>query len=141
MPYGATYGVDGAVTVHFPYDKQFIERLKDTVPARYRTYCPPAKAWTVHEPYRDRVIAMLVQWFPDVRWRRRTESRPAPTPIRALDQAFADLHLLPSAPPTLVEAAFRTMAKTAHPDKGGNEELMRRLNAAVETLRDRRVAS
>lgn len=48
--------------------------------------------------------------------------------------AYGVLHLQPTAPPELVKAAYRVMARTHHPDAGGSEEAMKRINAAYESL-------
>ena len=39
----------------------------------------------------------------------------------AIEVAFATLHLLPSAPPELVQAAHRTLVKIHHPDVAGGD--------------------
>lgn len=46
--------------------------------------------------------------------------------------AFADLHLLPSAPTELVKAARRIVAKQLHPDRGGDHRKMVASNLAAE---------
>jgi hypothetical protein len=49
--------------------------------------------------------------------------------------AFAMLSLLPSAPLCVVQASYRALAKGTHPDYGGSEVKMKRLNAAYEVAR------
>jgi len=51
---------------------------------------------------------------------------------------YATLGVLPSAPREVVEAAYRTLAKAAHPDTGGSAERMRVLNAAIASIRKER---
>lgn len=46
----------------------------------------------------------------------------------------AALHLLPSAPIQVVKAAYRALALIHHPDKGGSNDRMRELNAALEAI-------
>jgi hypothetical protein len=70
-------------------------------------------------------------------WQRGASPPPQPQPIRHHDRDFAVLHLLPSAPPTLIEAAFRCLSKELHPDRGGSHEAMIELNQAVSALRIR----
>jgi len=49
--------------------------------------------------------------------------------------AHATLHLLPSAPPELIRAAFKCLAQLHHPDKqGGDEEIMKRISDAYQRL-------
>lgn len=60
-------------------------------------------------------------------WSSSTTQRHVPSDVL---NAFAALHLLPSAPPAVVKAAFRALAGIAHPDHGGAHDAMLRLNAA-----------
>jgi curved DNA-binding protein CbpA len=56
----------------------------------------------------------------------------------ALPKAYVTLGVLPSAPRTVIEAAYRALAKGAHPDVGGSEARMQALNAAMATIRKER---
>lgn len=49
-----------------------------------------------------------------------------------VEAAFTTLHLLPDAPVELVQAARRTLARTAHPDVGGDSPAMRKINTAAD---------
>jgi curved DNA-binding protein CbpA len=49
--------------------------------------------------------------------------------------AYETLHLLPTAPPELVTAAYRCLAQRHHPDRGGDDEAMVCLNTAVACIR------
>jgi curved DNA-binding protein CbpA len=48
--------------------------------------------------------------------------------------AYAVLHLLPTAPPELIKAAYRCLAMIHHPDRGGDTEAMQRINSAYAGL-------
>ncbi len=52
-----------------------------------------------------------------------------------LATAYAALHLLPTAPPELVQVAHRWAARAHHPDRGGTAARMSAINAAIETIR------
>jgi hypothetical protein len=52
-------------------------------------------------------------------------------PLSARDP-FEVLGLRPDAPQTLIEAAYKTLAKERHPDVGGSHEAMEELNEAKE---------
>jgi len=73
----------------------------------------------------------------------RREPYRRPEPIRTSDHRLATLHLLPSAPPELVEAAYRCLSKLHHPDRVAPSERDRAhremvaVNAAYTELRDR----
>jgi curved DNA-binding protein CbpA len=47
---------------------------------------------------------------------------------------YVTLHLLPSAPPEVVKAAYKALAVLNHPDKGGETEVMQRINDAYRRL-------
>ncbi len=57
---------------------------------------------------------------------------------RIIDEKYADawaeLWLRPGAPREVIDAAFRALARLHHPDSGGSEEAMQRLNAAYRTI-------
>jgi hypothetical protein len=64
---------------------------------------------------------------------------PAQTPpggSRQIPPHYAILHLDPSAPLEVAEAAYRALARKTHPDAGGSTEQMQRLNAAIERIRE-----
>ena len=48
------------------------------------------------------------------------------------------LGLLPGADLEVAEAAYRTLARRHHPDRGGDPDVMRRLNWAIQEIRERR---
>ena len=54
----------------------------------------------------------------------------------AIEAAFATLHLLPSAPPELVQAAHRTLVKIHHPDVAGGDGQTMVQPAAYKRLDD-----
>lgn len=47
-----------------------------------------------------------------------------------LENASAVLHLRPGAPPEVIQAVYRTLAKMHHPDVGGNTDVMAEINDA-----------
>ena len=50
-------------------------------------------------------------------------------------EAAQTLHVAPDAPLAVAEAAWRALSKSAHPDAGGSDAAMARLNAAIDTIR------
>lgn len=82
----------------------------------------------------EKILALLYrQMFPPP----AAPSPPPPLPSepRQIPPHYALLHLDPSAPLEVAEAAYRALAKRAHPDAGGSTETMRRLNEAIEVIR------
>jgi hypothetical protein len=136
------------VELSTPYNADFVAALKGAIPARHRRWDPESKAWSVFgnsRQWADHAVALLLDYFPNAHIAERPERTPGPwqaCPPHALatDPDFAALHLLPSAPPALVVAAYKILAKYCHPDRGGTEEQMRSLNLAMDHLRQRGAA-
>jgi hypothetical protein len=130
----ATYDAEGGVELAFPYKRLLVDLLKNEIPAYARTYDPEEKTWWVAAPYAQLAVDLLKSCFSDARIERPSSRKPEPEPIRGTDRAFAVLHLLPTAPPALVDAAFRCLAKLHQRDRGGDVETMKRLNEARDQI-------
>jgi len=50
------------------------------------------------------------------------------------DDSYSILHLLPTAPRLIVDAAWKALAKAHHPDRGGDEELFKKYQAAYQRI-------
>jgi hypothetical protein len=124
----------GGIELRFPYNAGLVELLKSEIPAYARSYDPDDKTWTVTSAYAARAVDLLLKHFPDARI-ERPGARLGSTPQHSIARPFAVLHLLPSAPPELVDAAYRTLAKLAHPDRGGSHEHMVQLTAAHDAVK------
>jgi hypothetical protein len=132
------YLPDGSAAVSFTYRRQVVDLLKTHIPADCRAYDPDLKIWYVAAPWCNVAKDILMNAFGDV---DVSNHRPSPaSPIRQLDPVFAELHLLPSAPPYVVRAVYREMAKAHHPDRGGATVNMQRVNLAFEQLKARGAA-
>lgn len=76
------------------------------------------------------------------RRRRTRRQKPEGEPIspfhRRMDaeSAYAALYLTPDAPPEMVQAAWRALAKIHHPDVGGEAAAMARINDAYRFLQE-----
>jgi len=133
---------DGSAELHSAYDRYLVETLKDTIPHSNRGWHPNGTYWTMHPPYVGTARDLLRRWYGDVKvtdpaaqWRR-----PEPRPIRTTDGDYAALHLPPSAPASLILAAYRCLARELHPDHGGTHEAMLAINAALDSLKKRGAA-
>ncbi len=111
-----------------------IDELKNTVPPSYRTYDPTRKIWTITDS------DCLNDWLYETRRAYTVEVnyadayQPPPPPKQQIVSPFTTLHLLPSAPPELVKAAYKTLARIYHPDASGDSAKMIAINRAYETL-------
>ena len=90
---------------------------------------------------RERVRAQEQQQKERSRTHRQTHKRPrqeaaAPHSGQQMTAALAyrTLYLTPEAPPEMIQAAFRTLAKLHHPDVGGETQVMALINEAYNFL-------
>ncbi len=126
---------DGSYRVEFPYDRSVVESIKRIIPPHSRAYDPDAKCWYVSSAFRDIVHELLEAVFIDVETDpERTFTPPTRTTPRT---EFHVLHLQPTAPLELVEAAYRCLSRLHHPDRGGSVEIMQQINAAVSIIRSK----
>ena len=113
-----------------------LEALKERIPPYARRWDADTKNWWVSAAYRY----ALEQWR--LRWFEHSPPSPSPSPSpwtwapppSGVHGAYAALHLLPTAPPVLVRAAYWALAAIHHPDRGGDAATMVALNAAYAQL-------
>ena len=127
---------DGSVRLTFPYAAELVDALKATVPGYARTYDPATRAWTVTPAYAGVATRLMHQIFADVETVDHTAAGSGfdrgGDPREA---ALVVLHLRPTAPPELVDAAYKCLARLHHPDRGGSTATMQAINAAAEQIR------
>jgi hypothetical protein len=141
---------DGRIRFTFPYDADLIDSLKRHIPKYARAYRPDARAWDIRRPYdavlRDLIEARLNVILPpdQEEFRRTIEVELLRSEVERLRTMIAEranipehyraVHLLPSAPPELVQAARRALVKLHHPDAGGDVRTMQDVNAAFDII-------
>lgn len=132
---------DGSVTLWFPYNPELVRRLK-VIPGRYRRYHPEdGNSWQVWTPYVDTALRAFFDFHVSAPGYDEEPTRfTRPQEPQNGGEAFAVLHLLPTAPKVVIDAVYRVLAKTHHPDLGGDPAMMRRLTEAHETL-SRRISA
>ncbi len=139
MTPSATRDPSGAVRLEFPFNRGMIESLKREIPARGRSYDPVTHVWLIDHAWANSAVNILLRFMPDARLIRngeRARTRTVPSPV-ATDE-YRTLFVAPDAPPEVVEAAYKALARMNHPDVGGDTATMRQINAAYERLRSRR---
>ena len=120
-----------------------IAALKQTVSADDRSFDDDTKQWRITSAGCTAFASWLsfmrithgatVEMIPSGGEKSEPETRRA-APSTA--DAYATLYLVPGAPPQIVKAAYRELAKLHHPDTSGGETTkMQRLNEAYERLR------
>jgi hypothetical protein len=111
-----------------------IDELKNVVPSSCRTYDPTKKFWTITDSSSlDDWIYELRRVY-DVSADYDNEQPRRPPPPQSIASPFQTLYLLPNAPPEVVKAAYKALAKIHHPDARGNSAKMIEINLAYETL-------
>ena len=123
--------------------KLLLDTLKSFVNPCYRYYDPGTRKWVVGEPatesfrhwlsYARATFGAQVQWIGETYEDPEAEWTP-PKPKPKAGDPYQTLHLLPSAPPEVVKAAYKALATLHHPDKGGETEVMQRINDAYGRL-------
>jgi hypothetical protein len=138
--------------------RQILESVKARFPSHHdRSYSAQTRTWSVPRSRYGRLAEWVDYWFDadDQQWddeepggyrsgsRSYTGGRSSYGSYRqqastcAVEAAFATLHLLPTAPPELVQAAHRALVKIHHPDvAGGDGQTMVRINLALERIRE-----
>lgn len=131
---------DGSVSLSFSYRRWVVDDIKTRIPVSERSYEPEAKRWHVSPPWAPLAIGILEEAFGHVDIIQTGPSHPDPSPIRSTDSFYRELHLLPSAPPAVVAASYRALARLYHPDAGGDTTRMQSINGAFEALKMRGAA-
>lgn len=150
------------IRVITPYVPDFVSDLKTEIPYYARSFEPEGKCWLIDAEREEEILDVTSRYFDplfvvtEAEALRRERAAKASTPppssspsghgsaeclriVRGVWQEEAELHLLPGAPLSLVEAAWRAMAKLFHPDlvgPGGHTRMVA-INRAYETLRKR----
>lgn len=113
-----------------------IRALKSIIEFEFRSYDPDVKAWTVNEDGYEQLILWVNHCRQsidaEIKWQQ-----PPPRPRRQQSplDPYAALHLLPTAPPEVVKAAYKALATISHPDKeGGDVVAMQNINRAYAQL-------
>jgi hypothetical protein len=116
--------------------KLAIKALKRIIDFEYRQYDRGDKLWIVNGDG----FEQMCQWVDHCRLRIGAEVKwqqepPRPRqPKQPRIDPYVALHLLPTAPPDVVKAAYRALATINHPDHGGDVVAMQQINLAYAQL-------
>lgn len=137
-----------------PYSNAWVDEVRGVVPATDRTYLGN-QIWVFNFEWYPLIRHLCEEYFIGVTdlvekdpptntvedWRKRLEEwrgrEPDPGPGPDLERVYDPyrvLHLLPTAPLSVVQAAYRAMAKLHHTDVGGTEARMQEINKAYEDI-------
>lgn len=117
----------------------FVNELK-RIPSRQRKWLELVKLWRVSLRYEDAVLGYLAYYFGGHEIVDLTELQAGSHDggqvqhRRMLGDPYRVLYVQPDAPPEVISAAYRALAKKYHPDVAGAVETMQRINAAAEQI-------
>lgn len=100
-------------------DSDVVQFVRRSIPAIYRYFDSDRSAWVVHDKFIEEV-------------KQLASGHSAQTTDDA--DPYAVLHLRPTAPPAIIKAVWREMAKIYHPDRGGDVEAFKRAKAAYDKI-------
>jgi hypothetical protein len=134
-----TDGADGDVLLESPYREwdPVREEFKAAIPWQGRKWDGEAKHWIIRALYVQELLTFLAQHQAQIQDDRASTQAPIDRPAMPDDLrgAFAVLHLAPSAPSCVAEAAYKALVKYYHPDVGGTAELFTVVNDAIRVVR------
>jgi hypothetical protein len=130
---------DGAICLESPYDRAFVDSLKQVIEYGGRQWDSQRKRWIISALYTTDLLAFLQRHGVQVQDDRDvipdqslTAAPPMPDDLR---QAFDVLYLAYTAPLCVAESSFKALVKYFHPDKGGDTEEFHKVNDAIIVIR------
>jgi len=137
----------------FSHNRRFHDFIRLGVkPLSYRQWDKDRNCWWVHADKLPMLVAAARRFFVHVDYRvlpdwvqLRIAARNGSSTsdsvrgfIGPLEQdAHTVLHLQPTAPWSVVKAAYKTLCLEHHPDRGGSVETLQKINAAYAQLQKR----
>ena len=117
--------------VEFDYCAEMVDGIKTKIPSRLRTWKPTLRQWWFKS---DAILVVCTLAQKHCSGYTHMGESPTGAAIVTNASAYAMLHLLPTAPPEVVTAAYRALAKKAHPDVGGSTQTMQTINTAYALI-------
>jgi DnaJ-domain-containing protein 1 len=137
---------ENEIWVRASYNQEFVDWIKGEVMINCRHWNKENDAWVISYSYEDDLIVECFKLFSAVykvgkrsvkKTGPRAWKRPKQSPLDSRT-AYDVFHLQPSAPPELINAAYRVMAKLYHPDVYNGPDAtdqMKKINDAYEKIR------
>jgi hypothetical protein len=140
----------GFIRYRLPFDAALIAAIKRRIPKHARAYRPDVKAWDILPGHTETMRELLLIHLgviiapqeDELEELRQLRCEVAALRAKLRDAVFVPepcqvLHILPSAPPEVVRAAHRALARRYHPDAGGDTLTMQRINHAADQLQQK----
>ena len=123
---------DGAIWIETPFSTDYVDDLKGELPRFARQWDENLKMWRLAAGFVGCALEIAGRYFEPAD-DGDTGANGRGSPVQA-SEPWATLWLLPGAPPQVVKAAYRALARIHHPDVGGCTERMKAINGAFETI-------
>jgi len=127
IPIAKTGRTTGFLFLEAPYNKEFLDSLKASVPQSKRVWDNNDKAWYVVRDQFDKLSHLLDMYYDET----ILVDFPA---AQVSSTAWARLYLVENAPLEVVRAVFKVLAMKHHPDKGGDAGTMQVINDAYKEI-------
>ncbi|MCS6806314.1 MAG: J domain-containing protein [Acidobacteriota bacterium] len=116
-----------------------LETMKSHIPRHHRRFDAAQRCWMIDPQGQGRLESWL-SWMrrelkAEVVYRSPHHRSDSLDQRSSLTPAYATLHLLPTAPPELVKAAYHCLARINHPDVGGDTKSMQQINIAYAHIK------
>ena len=118
----------GWVNVVTPWSQKFVDDIKTSIQPSHRKWNPDAKFWEVQEMHMELLITILQKHFDEVETDLKTDTQ---VPDNLFKPVFEALKQLPNGQ---LNKVYLSLAKACHPDAGGNNELMSKVNQAYQEV-------
>lgn len=123
---------EGWVLVSTPYDAKLVEDLKSWIEPSGRSWNPETKFWEVKEIHLGTLVTILKKHFGDNVTQNLTTPALGTGPKNMFIPVLEALKQLPNGQMVKV---YRALANACHPDVGGTNELMSKLNQAYQEVK------
>lgn len=126
-----------AYRVVTPYNRDFIEALKQLMPFSDRAWDGASKMWTISEKFLGPVSTLAEKFFhtkPTIVSKAQAESAQTPRAVLGTPLAEACEKFFRLCPQDAMQKAYRNAAVVLHPDHGGDMQKMSELNSLWQRI-------
>lgn len=110
-----------------PYDNEFTDTLKTSLPTNKRAWDPANKCWIIAADQFDKLTHILDKFF--------SETVLLDFPAHEVEATnWSKLYLIPNTPLEIVRAVYKALAMLYHPDRGGDTAKMQEINLAYKAI-------
>ncbi len=137
------WAADGWIKCKTPYDEArtplFASKLKAAINWKLRQWSPSERVWLVDPSCLDTLKKLAKEYFPDVIMMNGTPDAAASggmasDPVEASTYGMM-ANVLRAASSEALKKVYKTLAVDLHPDHGGDNDTMRRLNTAWDRIK------